>query len=74
MSGRVASTDPSDDLTTDELIRLRIEAERKARKAPTAYQKTKTTRQLAIIDSRICLLYTSPSPRDGLLTRMPSSA
>ena len=22
----------------------------------------------------ICLLYTSPSPRDGLLTRMPSSA
>ena len=25
-----------------------------------------------IIDA--CLLYTSPSPRDGLLTRMPSSA
>ena len=23
---------------------------------------------------RGCLLYTSPSPRDGLLTRMPSSA
>ena len=23
---------------------------------------------------RICLLYTSPSPRDGLLSRMPSSA
>ena len=22
----------------------------------------------------ICLLYTSPSPRDGLLARMPSSA
>ena len=22
----------------------------------------------------VCLLYTSPSPRDGLLTRMPSSA
>ena len=22
----------------------------------------------------ICLLYTSPSPRDGLLSRMPSSA
>ena len=28
-----------------------------------------------IIDSvAICLLYTSPSPRDGLLSRMPSSA
>ena len=24
--------------------------------------------------SRGCLLYTSPSPRDGLLSRMPSSA
>ena len=23
---------------------------------------------------RLCLLYTSPSPRDGLLSRMPSSA
>ena len=25
-------------------------------------------------NTRICLLYTSPSPRDGLLSRMPSSA
>ena len=25
-------------------------------------------------DSLRCLLYTSPSPRDGLLSRMPSSA
>ena len=25
-------------------------------------------------DTIICLLYTSPSPRDGLLSRMPSSA
>ena len=24
--------------------------------------------------NRVCLLYTSPSPRDGLLSRMPSSA
>ena len=24
--------------------------------------------------TRVCLLYTSPSPRDGLLSRMPSSA
>ena len=27
-----------------------------------------------IVDTRTCLLYTSPSPRDGLLSRMPSSA
>ena len=26
------------------------------------------------VDYYICLLYTSPSPRDGLLSRMPSSA
>ena len=26
------------------------------------------------IDDYFCLLYTSPSPRDGLLSRMPSSA
>ena len=25
-------------------------------------------------DGSLCLLYTSPSPRDGLLSRMPSSA
>ena len=24
--------------------------------------------------TEVCLLYTSPSPRDGLLSRMPSSA
>ena len=24
--------------------------------------------------AQVCLLYTSPSPRDGLLSRMPSSA
>ena len=26
------------------------------------------------IQEAVCLLYTSPSPRDGLLSRMPSSA
>ena len=29
---------------------------------------------IALIGLLICLLYTSPSPRDGLLSRMPSSA
>ena len=28
----------------------------------------------AVMATRTCLLYTSPSPRDGLLSRMPSSA
>ena len=31
-------------------------------------------RSLKIGDEVGCLLYTSPSPRDGLLSRMPSSA
>ena len=36
---------------------------------------TKATDALKTVDSAIaCLLYTSPSPRDGLLSRMPSSA
>ena len=30
--------------------------------------------KLGIDQAYICLLYTSPSPRDGLLSRMPSSA
>ena len=30
--------------------------------------------EIVLINSHICLLYTSPSPRDGLLSRMPSSA
>ena len=29
---------------------------------------------LAFEEFYVCLLYTSPSPRDGLLSRMPSSA
>ena len=32
------------------------------------------TQQRRIAHILICLLYTSPSPRDGLLSRMPSSA
>ena len=31
-------------------------------------------RRKALEPVQICLLYTSPSPRDGLLSRMPSSA
>ena len=31
-------------------------------------------RDLEAVHNSDCLLYTSPSPRDGLLSRMPSSA
>ena len=30
--------------------------------------------RIAFLGHEFCLLYTSPSPRDGLLSRMPSSA
>ena len=33
-----------------------------------------SVRSFTIKRSKNCLLYTSPSPRDGLLSRMPSSA
>ena len=39
------------------------------------YEPRSTVVQHANIDKDVrCLLYTSPSPRDGLLSRMPSSA
>ena len=38
-----------------------------------AEEKAKALADKAIRD-KYCLLYTSPSPRDGLLSRMPSSA
>ena len=31
-------------------------------------------KRMQVATSQCCLLYTSPSPRDGLLSRMPSSA
>ena len=41
--------------------------------------KSKIDKEIKIIRNAVhrfksCLLYTSPSPRDGLLSRMPSSA
>ena len=44
---------------------------------PTGVGKTEISRRLSKLAEAPfinCLLYTSPSPRDGLLSRMPSSA
>ena len=38
------------------------------------YEETKKLPEMSSYQVIICLLYTSPSPRDGLLSRMPSSA
>ena len=40
----------------------------------TAGTFTSISQLLGSSQSTTCLLYTSPSPRDGLLSRMPSSA
>ena len=36
--------------------------------------RVRTYEERRVTRSDTCLLYTSPSPRDGLLSRMPSSA
>ena len=41
------------------------------RKDPKKYSRVK---DLLTMKEQICLLYTSPSPRDATLSRMPSSA
>ena len=45
-------------------------------KAPDILLVVKTTHPGVVLPDYLkdCLLYTSPSPRDGLLSRMPSSA
>ena len=37
-------------------------------------KEEKLIKKFPALTAKICLLYTSPSPRDGLLSRMPSSA
>ena len=39
-----------------------------------SHQPANSYLNIPAILSAVCLLYTSPSPRDGLLSRMPSSA
>ena len=55
-----------DPLSDDDAARLAANSE-------TARQHQQA-RQREIARATACLLYTSPSPRDGLLSRMPSSA
>ena len=40
----------------------------------TASEEVKNQALLAMADHLFCLLYTSPSPRDRSVSRMPSSA
>ena len=42
--------------------------------ATVLYSQPSIMNQIIAFFNYTCLLYTSPSPRDGLLSRMPSSA
>ena len=52
------------------------EAVKEVKEAPIVYYNSLGVdyQQKTRYDQLACLLYTSPSPRDGLLSRMPSSA
>ena len=41
---------------------------------PKGVKKTGKVRDQYELEDKICLLYTSPSPRDDISSRMPSSA
>ena len=53
-----------------EELRVRVPDTEKARRLPVENMERICDEGLLTV----CLLYTSPSPRDGLLSRMPSSA
>ena len=59
-------------------IKARVEASENgdvpAAVAPVVFRGSVRVDGVTIGVSEACLLYTSPSPRDGLLSRMPSSA
>ena len=59
--------EPADLILLDKVVHCYQEPERLVRRS------AQLTRSLYALSSP-CLLYTSPSPRDGLLSRMPSSA
>src|SRR5665647_2503728 len=71
------SDPPSRDTTMIMVIYEPFAEPRIHRALPAGLDELEIYRQevvLGIHDHWICLLYTSPSPRDGLLSRMPSSA
>ena len=78
----VGKHDEAEDLTQDIFLKLFKSLDTFDRRANFQTWLISVSRNLCIDHYRrvrkeretVCLLYTSPSPRDGLLSRMPSSA
>ena len=60
--------------TTSNIIDKNWKALIKPNKLEITSNEDKTIAKVVAEPLENCLLYTSPSPRDGLLSRMPSSA
>ena len=64
----------------DELIALILQGKKKATAGTLEWDYRVNGEPIEFVGEKLavlnndCLLYTSPSPRDGLLSRMPSSA
>ena len=75
---KVAGIMDRGDLVSDEIVIALIEEQLDANKDAAGFifdGFPRTVAQAEALDVALtCLLYTSPSPRDGLLSRMPSSA
>ena len=56
------------------LYRMRLFAPNETFAKSRFWYFARQLRKMKKATGEICLLYTSPSPRDGLLSRMPSSA
>ena len=61
-------------LSTTKQVGNSLSLPEKFRQSAQELKQVRTLTGVAMLLAMSCLLYTSPSPRDGLLSRMPSSA
>ena len=73
-----AARDPFNQLQKFQTARALTQSERDFEQKKLAegreFTEKMTQKEIEAAKANTCLLYTSPSPRDGLLSRMPSSA
>ena len=67
-------TDENEDILSSDENNLISIRRKKLSEIRTKRQAFPNNFKKSVSSSWVCLLYTSPSPRDGLLSRMPSSA